>query len=303
MFKKDHIDRPVWVSPVASFVMVLSLFTGQALSQQPAFAALASLASQTPHKIISLSPSATEDLFAIGAGPQVIAVDQLSNYPATAPISHLDAFTPNVEAIAAYKPDLVILNSGATKAASIKSALQKLKIKVYFESAPTDMAGAYKEIAELGALTGRGTQSQKLIRSMQNSIKKVITSARKKTSISIYHELDDTLYSVTSETFIGKVYKDFNLLNVADAAAKADSYGYPQLTPEYLVQANPALIFLSDAQYGTSAASIAARPGWSTMKAVANNHVVALPEDIPSRWGPRLVDFYQFIAKSILGVN
>ncbi len=260
-------------------------------------------ASVAPHRIISLSPSATEDLFAIGAGPQVIAVDQLSNFPATAPASHLDAFSPNVEAIASLKPDLVILNSGATKADSVKAALKKLKIKVYFESAPDDIAGAYKEISELGALTGRGPSANKLIRSMKLSIKKSIDSVRKKNSLSFYHELDDTLYSVTSETFIGKVYKDFGLTNIADAAAKADSYGYPQLTPEYLVLANPAIIFLSDAQYGTTASSVASRSGWSNLKAVTGKHIVALPDDIPSRWGPRLLDFYQFVAKSIASVN
>jgi len=138
---------------------------------------------------------------------------------------------------------------------------------------------------------------------MKSSIKKSVESARKKSAVFIYHELDDTLYSVTSETFIGRVYKDFNLLNIADAAAKADSYGYPQLTPEYVVQSNPAIIYLADAQYGTSASSVAKRPGWSNIKAVTNDHVLSLPEDIPSRWGPRLVDFYQFVAKSIASVN
>ncbi|MEI8222384.1 MAG: ABC transporter substrate-binding protein [Actinomycetes bacterium] len=268
-------------------------------------AALTPLAHATvaPHKIISLSPSATEDLFAIGAGTQVIAVDQLSNFPSSAPASKLDAFSPNVEAIAAYKPDLVILNSGATKAESVRSALKKLRIKVYFETAPLDMTGAYKEITELGSLTGKGPQAQTLIRSMKSAVKKAIETGRKKSPISIYHELDDTLYSVTSETFIGRVYRDFNLVNVADAAAKADSYGYPQLTPEYVVQSNPSIIYLSDAQYGTNLASVTARPGWSSLKAVTSNHVVALPEDIPSRWGPRLVDFYQFVSKSIAGIN
>ena len=275
----------------------ISLIALTGMNSSPAYSA-------TPlHKIISLSPSATEDLFAIGAGAQVIAVDPLSNFPAKAPTSKLDAFNPNVEAIAAYKPDLVILNSGATKATSIKSALQKLKIRVYFETAPTDMNGAYKEISDLGSLTGRTLQAQSLVRSMKMEIKKAIASAKKKSSISFYHELDDTLYSVTSETFIGKVYKDFNLVNIADAAASADSYGYPQLTPEYIVQANPALIFLSDAQYGTGATIVGSRPGWASIKAITSGKVLALPDDIPSRWGPRLVDFYQFVAKSIAGVN
>jgi iron complex transport system substrate-binding protein len=289
MFQKYLIARPL-----NCFIALISLTI---LSAAPAHSA------SPAHKIISLSPSATEDLFAIGAGSQVIAVDPLSNFPAKAPLSKLDAFNPNVEAIAAYKPDLVVLNSGATKATSIKNALQKLKIKVYFETAPTDMNGAYKEISDLGTLTGRTSQAQSLVLSMRMAIEKTIASSKKKTAVSYYHELDDTLYSVTSETFIGKVYKDFNLTNIADAAASADSYGYPQLTPEYVVQANPALIYLSDAQYGTSASSVASRPGWASIKAITGGHVIALPKDIPSRWGPRLVDFYKVVANSIAGVN
>lgn len=289
MFKKYLIVRPSYC-----FFGLISLTI---LSPAPAHSA------SPIHRIISLSPSATEDLFAIGAGSQVIAVDPLSNFPAKAPTSKLDAFNPNVEAIAAYKPDLVVLNSGATKAISIKNALQKLKIRVYFETAPTDMNGAYREISDLGSLTGRKLQAQSLVRSMKMEIKKAIASAKKKNPFSFYHELDDTLYSVTSETFIGKVYKDFNLANIADAAASADSYGYPQLTPEYVVQANPALIFLSDAQYGTNASSVASRPGWASIKAITGGHVIALPKDIPSRWGPRLVDFYKVVANSIAGVN
>jgi iron complex transport system substrate-binding protein len=258
----------------------------------------------TPRRIISLSPSATEDLFAIGAGPQVIAVDSLSNFPSSAPVSKLDAFSPNVEAIAAFKPDLVVLNADATKADSVKTALQKLKIKVYFESAPTDLNGAFEEINALGKLTGRAASAAILVRKMKSTISKAIISAKKqKNSLTFFHELDDTLYSVTSETFIGKVYKDLGLTNVADVAAKADSYGYPQLSAEYLVQSNPALIFLADAQYGVTASNVAARPGWSTMKAVVNKKVIPLPDDLPSRWGPRLADFYLFIAKVLSDVR
>ena len=82
-----------------------------------------------PTRIISLSPSATEILYAIGSGKQVIAVDDLSNYPSEAPMTKLSAFNPNVEAILNYKPDLIILNADATKALEVKAALEKLKIK------------------------------------------------------------------------------------------------------------------------------------------------------------------------------
>lgn len=89
------------------------------------------------------------------------------------------------------------------------------------------------------------------------------------------------------------------MINIADAASGVDSSGYPQLSAEYLIKSNPDLIFLADAQYGESIDSLKARPGWSAISAVKNNRVIALPADIPSRWGPRIVDFYELIGKSI----
>lgn len=259
----------------------------------------ASAANPIPKRIISLSPSATETLFAIGAGKQVIAVDDLSNYPSAAPITKLSAFSPNVEALLNYKPDLIILNADATKALEIKAALEKLKIAVFLERAPENLKQAYSEVTALGRVTGNLTGAQNTISNMKSRISTAIKSARKSKKITFFHELDNTLYSATSDTFIGKVYKDFNLSNVADPAANADSAGYPQLQSEYLIKANPGIIFLSDAQYGESISTLIKRPGWNGIAAVKNKDVISLPEDIPSRWGPRLADFYEFIAKSI----
>lgn len=256
-------------------------------------------AAENPKRIISLSPSATEILFAIGAGAQVIAVDDLSNFPTSAPISKLSAFSPNVEALMTYKPDLVVLNADATKAVEVKAALEKLKIKVFLERAPKDLSQAYLEVAALGRATGHFTSAQSLVSNMKKGIRAAISSARKSRKITFFHELDNTLYTATSDTFIGKVYKDFNLVNIADPAATADSAGYPQLQSEYLIKANPKIIFLSDAQYGESISTLKKRPGWNGIAAVKNKEIVALPEDIPSRWGPRLVDFYEFIASAI----
>lgn len=258
-----------------------------------------SAASGNPKRIISLSPSATETLFAIGAGPQVIAVDDLSNFPTNAPISKLSAFSPNVEALLNYKPDLIILNADATKAIEVKAALEKLKIKVFLEKAPKNLSQAYLEITALGRATGNLIGSQAVVATMKSKIRAAIKSGRKPKKISFFHELDNTLYTATSDTFIGKVYKDFNLTNVADPAASADSAGYPQLQSEYLIKSNPRIIFLSDAQYGETLATLMKRPGWNGISAVVKKSVIALPEDIPSRWGPRLVEFYEFIAGAI----
>jgi iron complex transport system substrate-binding protein len=256
-----------------------------------------------PTRIISLSPSATESLFEIGAGKQVLAVDSLSNYPKSAPISDLSAFEPNVEALAALKPDLVVLSVDAMKSMVVKEALEKLKIPVLMEQAPENLGQAYKEIEVLGAVTDHASDAKKVTFKMASLIKSIINRTKKTVKITFFHELDNTLYSVTSDTFIGKVYKDFGLVNIADKAAGADSYGYPQLSAEYLVKTDPDIIFLADAEYGESAATVKARPGYSSITAVAKKNVFALPNDIPSRWGPRLVDFYRFVATSLTKVK
>ncbi len=260
-------------------------------------------ASNLPKRIISLSPSATEILYAIGSGKQVIAVDDLSNYPREAPMTKLSAFNPNVEALLNYKPDLIILNADATKALEVKAALEKLKITVFLEKAPSNLREAYLEITALGRATGKLTGAQNTISEMKSKISAAIRTGKTSKKITFFHELDDTLYTATSDTFIGKVYKDFNLVNVADPAATADSAGYPQLQSEYVIKANPKIIFLSDAQYGESLATLTKRAGWNGISAVKSKNVVALPEDIPSRWGPRLVDFYEFISNAIAKVK
>jgi len=256
-----------------------------------------------PTRIISLSPSATESLFEIGAGKQVLAVDSLSNFPKSAPITQLSAFEPNVEAIAALKPDLVVLSVDAMKSMVVKEALEKLKIPVLMEKAPETLAQAYKEIEVLGEVTDHTSEAKRVTFKMAALIKSIINRTKKTVKITFFHELDNTLYSVTSDTFIGKVYKDFGLVNIADKAAGADSYGYPQLSAEYLLKADPDVIFLADAEYGESAATVKARAGWSGITAVTKKNVFALPDDIPSRWGPRLVDFYRYVAACLTKVK
>ena len=256
-----------------------------------------------PTKIISLSPSATEILYAIGAGSQILAVDNLSNYPANAPTSEISAFEPNVEAILAKKPDLVLLSIDSTKAPQIRNALVKLGIPVLMEKAPATLQDVYAENTLLARVTDRQAGAVKLNASMAKSIKDVLAKAKKSSKIRIFHELDDTYYSATSNTFIGKVYKSFGVSNIADAAAGADNSGYPQLSAEYLLKSDPQVIFLADAQYGVTADSVAKRAGWSQISAVKNQKIVELPADIPSRWGPRLVDFYKLIGASLAKVS
>jgi iron complex transport system substrate-binding protein len=256
-----------------------------------------------PTKIISLSPSGTEIFFAIGAGPQILAVDDYSNYPANAPVSEISGYQPNVEAILAKKPDLVLLSVNSTKAPQVRNALVKLGIPVLMQPAPATLNDVYAENAILGKVTNRQAGAAKLNAAMAKSIKDILAKAKKSSKIRIFHELDDTYYSATSETFIGKVYKDFGAVNIADEASGADNSGYPQLSAEYLLKSDPQVIFLADAQYGVTADSVSKRAGWSQISAVKNQKIVELPADVPSRWGPRLVDFYKLIGDSLAKIS
>ncbi len=302
------MSRIKYTLPIlVSLAIVVPLSPSSAASQSPTIVVqsggFTTKIIGVPKRIISLSPTATENLFAMGAGSQVIAVDDLSNFPTSAPKTKLSAFTPNVEALAARKPDLIILSVDSTNSMAVRKSLNLLNIPVLMEKAPDQLSDAYNEILAIGAATNHLAKSKALVASMKTSINKIVTTSKRKVSLTFFHELDSTLYSATSKTFIGHVYADFNLLNIADKAAGADASGYPQLSQEYLITANPQLIFLGDAQYGESARTLAARPGWSAIDAVKNGHVVELPSDIPSRWGPRLVQFYQFIADSITKIN
>jgi iron complex transport system substrate-binding protein len=246
-----------------------------------------------PLRIVSLSPTATESLFAIGAGSQVVAVDDQSDYPKRAPHTSLSGYTPNVEAIAGYRPDLVVLSGDPN---DVVGALRKLGIRVLLQPAAKNLAEAYAEIKQLGAVTGHKKNAAALVARMRKGISKAVRSVPRR-HLSVYHELDPTYYSATSSTFIGRIYKLFGLRNIADAAGSSGS-DYPQLSGEYIVSANPGLIVLADTRCcGQSAATVAARAGWSGLAAVRNHRVVGIDDSVASRWGPRIVDFVRAVGK------
>ena len=252
-------------------------------------------------RIVSLSPTATEMVFAIGAGDQVVAVDQFSYYPEEAPVTDLDGWNPNVEAIASYAPDLVLLQTNADLIAS----LEALGIEVWAHDAPVVFDDVYLQIEQLGAATGQDEEAAALVAEMQAAIAEKVAAAPDATGVSYFHELDNTLYTVTSSTFIGQVYGLFGLVNVADPAdADGSAWGYPQLSDEYLVDADPDVIFLADTLCcGQNAETVAARPGWDQLTAVQTGRIVELSDDIASRWGPRLVDFIEAISDVLVSIG
>ncbi|HVS47809.1 MAG TPA: ABC transporter substrate-binding protein [Candidatus Dormibacteraeota bacterium] len=250
-----------------------------------------------PHHIVSLSPSATEMLFAVSAGSQVVAVDEQSNYPANAPMTKLSGFQPSIEAIAAYTPDLVI---AADDTAGLVHGLGALSIPVLIEPAAKNMDESYKEIEQLGAATGHVADAAELERKMRSDLSAIVASIPKQAKqLKVYHELDDTYYSATSATFIGQVYALLSLKNIADGATAAAG-DYPQLSAEYIVASSPDLIVLADTKCcHQTLTTVAARPGWSSIAAVKTGQVIGVDDDVASRWGPRVVDFLRVLAPHV----
>jgi len=256
-----------------------------------------------PTRIVSISTVATEMLFAIGAGDNVVAVDSLSTFPAEAPVTDLSAFKPNVEAILSFQPDLVVLSYDP---GDVVAGLEAAGVDSLLQSASMTIADTYIQILALGEITANAAEAEALVDAMQAEMSELAASVTERDEpLSYYHELDDTLYTVTSATFIGEVYAMAGLVNAADPADyDGSSWGYPQLSAEYLLDADPDIIFLADTKCcAQTAAAITERPGWETLTAVSTGRIVELDDDVASRWGPRIVDFLRAIVDAVNSVE
>jgi iron complex transport system substrate-binding protein len=269
-------------------------------TETPAAPPSVSTAPPEPLRIVSLSPTATESLFAIGAGEDVVAVDDQSNYPAEAPHTKLSGYTPNIEAIARYEPDLVVASFDP---GSLVNGLEKLGVDVLVQPAAKNLASAYAQIEALGDVTGHADGAHRVVEDMRARVSELTNAASAAGRVKVYHEISPDYYSATSKTFIGSIYALLGATNIADrAGGKAPDY--PQLSAEYVVTADPDLIVLSDTKCcGQSPETVAKRPGWAKITAVSNGDVIPVDDDIASRWGPRTVDFVEVVASAMAAVG
>lgn len=251
-----------------------------------------------PERIVSLSPSATETLYAVGAGSQVIAVDSESDHPAGVPRTDQSAYEPNVEAIAAQRPDLVVLPADAPSDAI--AGLRRLDLPVLATPVPDDLEQAYQQMRDLGAVTGRPAAGERLALQVRARVERAVAAVRDGGAVKVFHELDPDLYSASSETFIGRIYARLGLRNIADPAAERSGAPYPQLSAEAVVRADPDLIVLADSECcGQTPAKLRRRPGWNVVTAVREGDVVAVDDDVASRWGPRIPEFVERVADAV----
>lgn len=254
-----------------------------------------------PERIVSLSPSATEMLFAIGAGDLVVAADEYSYYPDEAPTTDLSGFTPNIEAIASYDPDLVVAQSDP---GDLVSGLAEIGVPTLMHPAAATLDDTYTQIEQLGAATGHVGEAAALVAQMRADIDALVASLPQRDEpLTYYHELDTSYFSVSSDTFIGQLYGLLGMRSIADEAGD-ESGGYPQLSPEFIIEADPDVILLADAMCcGVDAAEVANRPGWEQLGAVQAERIIALDEDVASRWGPRVVEFLETLVADLAALE
>ena len=247
-----------------------------------------------PQRIASLSPAATEILFAVGAGDQVAAVDMFSNYPPEATTREkLDAFQPSVEAIAGAQPDLVLVFYDP---GNLVEGLTNANLTVFFLETPTSVEGVLDQIRVLGKVTGHPQEAEGLVESMQEDISAVQERlAAVEQGPRVFHEVDNQLYTVAPDSFVGNLYTILKAQNIAAGTGQA----FPQLSQEAIIEADPEVIILGDAVGGESPETVKARPGWGSISAVKNDRIYVVDPDIVSRPGPRLADALETLAQAL----
>ncbi|WP_067466631.1 ABC transporter substrate-binding protein [Actinomadura macra] len=256
-------------------------------------------------RIVSLSPTATEILYATGAGDEIVAVDNVSDHPSEARAKQdpkLVAINPSFQDVMRHDPDIVIITriDGQPADQGVIAELRDAKVRVEIERPPKNLDGLYGEIRRLGTIVGRTDRAASLARTLRSQIDAAVASVPKGPERTYFHEIDKGFYTATSTTFIGSVYRLFNLRNIADAYDTKNS-GYPKITSRDVIERDPQFVFLADTKCcGQNEKTVRARPGWATMAALRSpGHVVELDDDVASRWGPRVIDFVTRVAAAI----
>lgn len=248
---------------------------------------------KAPARIVSLAANATEIICALGAGDQLVAVEKFENCPSGSNSKpSVDAFQPNLEAVAAYNPDLVFTTYNPS---GFVESLRRLNIPVIFLDVPANIAGVYDSIELFGDITGKEAAADELVSAMKKRQDAVTSKIGSSTGPSVYHELDNTYYTAAPQSFVGDFYKLLKASNIAEGA----SSDYPQLSAEVIIQRNPQVIVLADEEAGVTVASVKARAGWDVVDAVKNDRICTINPDIVSRPGPRVVDAMEELAECL----
>ena len=247
--------------------------------------------SREPYRIVTMKPSQTETLCALGACDKLVGVDSYSDYPeAVRSLPKLgSALSPNLEAIVASRPDLILVDESS----ELAQRLAKTGIPVYAGTAQS-FDEVFEKFQIFGIMVNRETEAALLTGRVEGVIRAIRKRASQLKLVSVYYEIDDTPYSVGPESFIGELLTVAGGKNIVSASLG----DFPRLEPEYIVAANPSVIIVNE----DGAKSIPKRAGWSRIEAVRQARIVPTDQfmtDSISRPGPRMVEAVRFFARAL----
>lgn len=247
-------------------------------------------------RIVSMSPTHTETLFALGLGEFVVAVDSTSDFPAAAEAvrrSDLNASSADVSTLLSLEPDVVIVGDDPT---GLAGRLSAEGIAVYSGPPADTLEDVYTQIEDIAGIVGRPELGADLTGSMRADVARIIESLPPGER-TYFHEIDPSLVTIGPGTFLDTLYRELGLTPIVDSD---DGTGFAQLTPDQVISANPDVIVLADADCcAVDADQVASRPGWSSISAVDNGAIVAISDAEAQRWGPRVVDLLRTVAGAV----
>ena len=241
-----------------------------------------------PKSIVALSPSAAEILFTIGAGDQVSAVSEFTDFPPEAAakpvVGGFDGKTLSIETIMSFKPDLVYITEGMHN--FLIATLESNGI-AYYISKGDSIASVEKEILDVGKITGHEKEAAKVVDGMEKKLKKAAASAHKgSAAVKVYWEVWNAPYmSAGASSFINDVIRAAGGENIFSDLKDA----YPMVSEESIISRKPAVILIP-ASTGQAASSVGLRNGWSDIPAVKNGKVFVVDDNVYTRPGPRVAD-------------
>ncbi|MCX6657128.1 MAG: cobalamin-binding protein [Euryarchaeota archaeon] len=248
-----------------------------------------------PQRIVSVAPSPTEILFAVGAGSQVVGVDNYSDYPAEAKsLPQIGSYTLNMEVIMSLKPDLIVSSDLVPRAQLDQLEAQGVP---YFIFATRTMEDVIKDLRLAGSLTGHSLEAESLVAGLQARINAVTnkTLAAGVEKVRTYIEYYP-LWTYGPGSFGNDLIRLAGGINIAANASNE----YPELTPEFIIAQNPQVIVYTVGPMTTTTASdFATRSGWSITFAVSHDKIYSIDDNLVSRYGPRVVDGLEQLAEII----
>lgn len=244
-----------------------------------------------PTAVVSLLPSHSETLCAIGACDLIVGTDRHTNVPELGDLPRLgDPYAPDLEAIVALQPDLVLVDEYS----GLHQTLEDLGLTV-FAGSPQTVEETYAYFATMGALVGRDAEAEELVARLQAEVAEVTAALEGAERPTVFIEIDPTPFTAGPGSYIHELLIAAGGENVVPASLGQ----FPQVDPEFVVAADPQVILLLDAPFGVTAADVRDRPGWAGIAAVRNDAVIELTQfatDALSRAGPRLAEAVRILA-------